>query len=89
MTTTIYKYPLDLVDRQVRSMPIGAEVLTAQVQRNEICLWAIVPPGQPNEERIFEIIGTGNPVVVDIGVERRYIATVQQGEFVWHVFERL
>jgi hypothetical protein len=42
---------------------------------------------QTNEERVFEIFGTGNPITVGMGVSREFIGTVLVGEFVWHVFE--
>jgi hypothetical protein len=89
MMATIYKYPLDLVDGQVVSMPEGAEILTAQEQHNQLWIWALVNPDRPTSNRIFEIHSTGNPIAVDMGVERRYVATVQERQFVWHVFERL
>lgn len=86
---TIYKYPLQITDLQTLWLPAGAEVLTVQVQRDEVYLWAIVNLDlPPTDERVFETIGTGGPVVSGGDIRRRYIATVQQSPFVWHVFER-
>lgn len=89
MNKTIWKYGLELVDRQTVKMPQGGEVLTVQTQGAEPCLWALVNPEHEKEERIFEIHGTGNPIHADMGIEREYIGTFQQPPFVWHVFERV
>lgn len=88
MKRIIYKYPITLADLVDVSMPEGAYVLTAQIQGEQLCLWAIVNPDPevPKFIRQFEIIGTGNPFTE---APRRHIATVQQGRWVWHVFECL
>lgn len=82
---TIFKYQLKVTDEQTIRMPKDAMILTAQAQGQFfICLWAIVDPDAEQEERTFEIIGTGNHVSLR---PREYIATVQLGLFVWHIFE--
>lgn len=81
----VWKFPLEISDTQNVFMPPGAEILTAQMQADELCLWAVVTPGPMTERRTIEIVGTGNPMPE---AERRYIATVQMGAFVWHVFEQ-
>lgn len=43
---TIYKYPLDVTDRQVIAMPEDAEILTVQVQNGKPMLWAVVDPNK-------------------------------------------
>jgi len=86
---TIWKFPLELTDRQSVGMLAGAEILSVQIQGATVCLWAIVEPSGQREERVFEIIGTGQtvwPTEPDRQV-RKYIGTVQQGPWVWHVFE--
>lgn len=37
----VFKYKLDVSDYQEVSMPIEAEILSAQVQGKDICLWAL------------------------------------------------
>ncbi len=88
---TIWKFTLRETDIQSVKMPRGAEVLTAQFQGDILCLWAIVDPAKPTDERTFEIFGTGNPFPIGMGVDRKFIATVQEPNrpLVWHVFERL
>lgn len=64
-------------------IPAGARVLTAQIQAGAITLWVLVDPSRPTESRRFRISGTG----WDLPFPSEYIATVQDGPFVWHVFE--
>ena len=52
-------------------------------------LWAMCDTEKPGEDRVIEIIGTGNPVHMDMGVERTFIGTAVMNPFVWHVFERV
>jgi len=91
MTKQIFKYALEITDTQSVAIPEGAEILTVQTQREIPCLWALVNPKLPSTERQIETFGTGHPVHVGIGVERRYIGTyqIQNGNLVFHVFERL
>lgn len=82
----IYKYPLQLTDTQVIMMPRRAEILDVQVQKGQIQLWAMVDVEEPLTPRTFHIIGTGNKFTKK---GRRYISTIQDGAFVWHIFEVL
>lgn len=50
---TIWKYPLQVLDRQTLFMPPGAEILSLQTQFGNPCLWArvaIVPPRKRKED---------------------------------------
>lgn len=91
MTKTIWKFPLKITDAQTVAMPEGAEILSAQFQDETLCLWAMVDSSKPQTERVIEIFGTGNPVWVDMGVSRKFIATAKMPNMplVWHVFESL
>ena len=86
MKRVIWKYALRL-GTNVIEMPVKAELLTVQMQRDTICLWALVNPDIAMEQRLIEVVGTGNPIPEPYAV-RRYIGSVQLDEFVWHVFER-
>jgi hypothetical protein len=86
MEKRIFKYELRSDGINI-SMPKGAEILTVQSQNRTLCLWALVDPEADKEIRYFEVFRTGHPVGYDMGVTRNYIATVQDGSFVWHVFE--
>lgn len=82
----IFKYKLQLIDRQAIQIPEGGEILTVQYQKGNLCLWALVEEHNPIQGRLIRIFGTGNPIMNDPG---NYIATVQQdhGDYVWHIFE--
>ncbi len=81
---TIWKFPLPLTDNPMVEMPQDALVLDVQIQHGEICLWAVVDGKAPLENRSFFVVGTGHPMPAHAG---RYVRTVQQDRFVWHVFE--
>lgn len=83
MSQRIWKYDLPLSPRQiVVGMPAGAKILSAQNQDGAIQLWAMVDPLAGAQERRFQIVGTGGEAP-----RGSYLATVQQGSFVWHIFE--
>lgn len=86
---TIWKFSLAVMDKQAIQMPIGAEILAVQLQDTQPCLWAIVDTEAAREDRVIEIHGTGNRMYQDMGVQHKYIGTVQQPPLVWHVFERV
>lgn len=86
---TIWKFPLAVADVQRIRMPKKAEILTVQHQNSGAWLWAIVHTENDIEERVIEILGTGNPIHNDMGISRKYIGTFQAEPFVWHVFEVL
>ena len=79
----IYKYPL--AGRHVTKveMPKGANVVKFDSQAGTCCIWAIVDPESPMEERFFSIVGTGW-TIEDTDC---YIGTIQEGAFVWHCLE--
>jgi len=84
----IYKYELQIIDFSTILMPIGAAILSCQTQKGAVFIWAMVDPSASLEGRTFEIIGTGNPISKLLeGRRRMFVATVQEGGYVWHVFE--
>jgi hypothetical protein len=81
----IWKFNIGLGEQNIR-MPLGAKILTAQFQGEFLCVWAMCNPGQKEyETRCFRIVGTG--ANIDATIPLKYISTVQNGMFVWHVFE--
>jgi len=82
---TILKFVLDIGTTEIR-LPVGAQILCIQTQRDAVCLWAICTRNgdEEIERRQFTIHGTGHPLPDNCGA---YIATVQQEYFCWHVFE--
>jgi hypothetical protein len=84
MSQVIWKYPLNISDSQTIMMPRGAIIITAQLQHGTPTLWAIVDPEKEKEPRKILIFGTGHEHQEINGV---YINTVQQEQYVWHIFE--
>ena len=87
----IWKWALEVTDRQTVMIPTGAKLLDVQVQpgpmQNHCCqLWALCDQNAPVEPRHIAIYGTGNPMPDEPG---EYVATFQMrgGALVFHAFE--
>lgn len=80
----VYKYGLHMIGEQSVQMPSGAKILCVQKQETGICIWALVDTTRGNTVRHIEIVGTGHQLDSRV---REYIGTVQDGDFVWHVFD--
>lgn len=81
----IYKYQLALRERQFLKLPKLSHILTVQVQRDTIQLWAYVDTKtQEIEDYDIRIYGTGQamPDIKDL----YYLDTVQLHGYVWHIF---
>lgn len=84
----IWKFVLEIVDKQEVMMPAGAELLSVANQNSSLCLWALVNPLKEYQKRHIEVIGTGNRIPQqEPGVNRRFLGTAVIDPFVWHVFE--
>ena len=64
-------------------MPLGAKILTLQLQDETPCFWAEVDTDASTEQRLFRILGTGHPLPEGL----TYLGTFQLPPFVWHVYE--
>lgn len=70
-------------------MPLGAKILTFQVQGEYEpvpTLWAEVDPNADRAWTTFWLVGTGFDVPPGVV---RYVGTVQTGSFVWHLYEEI
>jgi len=91
MPSTVWKYDLAVTDVQEVMMPSGAALLHVGIQHpNEgrlrwIQLWAWVDREEPTCSRRIAVVGTGNPAPPMN--EARYVGSVQDGPFVWHIFD--
>lgn len=88
MKKQIWKFSFQqsrLAGREI-AMPEKAEILTVQMQNDEITLWAICDPEAKKVTRKFDIVGTGWAYNF---ADKKYIGTVQDGAYVWHLFEIL
>ena len=81
----IWKFPI-LMNRA--SLPRGAEVVAAGVQEDQFFLWALVDPEEPASLRGVYVYATGQSIPED-RLGDRYIQTIFEGSFVWHVFEEV
>ena len=81
---TIWKFELELEIFQTIKMPNHADVRHIGLQGGGICIWAEVRPENPMVDRNFYVVGTGHPIPAEA---RYYRGTIQQGAFVWHIYE--
>ncbi len=63
-------------------MPDSAKILKVAYQDNDLKMWVLVDVNIPKREYYVEIFGTG----WDVETDGKYIDTVFDGEFVWHIF---
>lgn len=84
MKGAIWKFPLEVTDDASVMMPIGAKILTVQVQNGTPCLWAHVNPKANQRLRRLRIHWTGHECIAD-----GYIGSFQfmHGSLVFHVFD--
>lgn len=78
---TIYKYTV--VGRNKIEMPIGATILSVNMQGKDYCMWALVDTERSTESRYFEVVGTG----WELDDNMSYIGTFFADDFVWHIME--
>jgi hypothetical protein len=83
---TIHKFPLQLREEQEITLRHGAQILDFQIQRGSLCCWALINTEKPEAKRTIIIVGTGHAVPK---YSMRFISTVQDGAYVWHIFEIL
>jgi hypothetical protein len=82
----IWKYQIEVTDRQSVEMPSGAMPLFVGVQGGDVCLWAEVDPEVGKQPRTILVFGTGHPMPDDPG---SYIGTfmLHGGALVFHVYD--
>lgn len=81
---TVYKYQITPGGITTISMPDGAKIVHVGVDWiGSVCMWAYVDTQQPSVDRKFIITGTGH----ELGDVERYVGTVIQRPFVWHIWE--
>lgn len=89
MAIKIFKYTLEIADRQEVQLPEGAKILAFQFQRGFPYIWAMVAEGAPVKTRALRIYGTGYQINID-DTPVQYVGTAQQGDWLaWHLFEEV
>lgn len=82
----VYKYVLS-PDGSSVDMPVGAEILTAREQDEQICVWAKVDADFTlTEKRKFLVAGTGHDLPEDPNWHYIGTAMLERGRLVMHVF---
>jgi hypothetical protein len=87
---TIFKYELDVIDRQVLTVPKGSTVLNVKEQHGKMVLYVLCDATVEGDARLeVRIHGTGHYIAEDIK-NYGYVDTVMLhgGAFAWHVFTR-
>lgn len=86
----IYKYHLEVTDRQPIVLPSGSEILSVLVQYGRIALYALVDTDeQATEKYLIRMYGTGHPVD-EIDCKFDFLGTVSlmDGQAIFHIFIR-
>ena len=87
----IFKYDVPATDHFELELPLDAEVLTFQSQKESFYIWAIIndEEGLNDEKRYFRLAGTGHDLTEDYPKIKKYIGTAQimDGGLVFHLFE--
>lgn len=79
---TIWKFPLGV--STVLDLPLGSVPRYVAMQDDTLTLWVDLDPRiEQTELRDFLVLGTGHKIPPGA----QYIATCQDGSFVWHVYE--
>lgn len=88
----IYKYFVPPEGSPVTYRGAFHRILTAQVQNNDIMVWAELLDGIDEDHPVVETelnfiaIGTGWQIPDDFLIYWNYIGTVQKDGFVWHIY---
>lgn len=94
-TRVVYKYVIDLVDRQTLLLPAGAQILSVDSEspmlgadlKPVLSLWALVDPSASWwQHRIIRIVGTGHEIT-DSTLQHLATVLIAEGRLVYHVFE--
>lgn len=82
---TIYKYHIEIRNFQILKVPQDRKILSVQVQKDEVCIWAEVDTQSPMSDLKVYVFGTGHPIQQK---DLNYIGSVQLlgGDLVFHVF---
>lgn len=81
---TIWKYVIEITDRQKLTVPGDAKIIHAGLDPSATpCVWVEVTPAASDAQIEIYIFGTGNPM--DARAIQHHGSFVM-GEYVWHVY---
>lgn len=81
----IWKYKIPGVGKFTLNIPVDYVILAVQLQDSYPQMWINVNPENPSQPVEFEVVGTGR----DVPANSHYRGTWQEGQFVWHLFQRI
>lgn len=87
----IFKYPLPRNPNEYGicavTMPADAKIISSAVVGGEVVIYAATsePTGKKIQKEIL-IVGTGKEILDDTMETWKFLGTVVQGVFVWHIF---
>ena len=83
----VYRYTIIISEKQIVTMPRGAQFLSVIEQADSIQLYALVDPDAP--EKPYEVFLRGTGIPIDDTYLRYcdFVGTVKMRDgFVWHIF---
>ena len=81
----VWKHEIPMHDLFDIDFTYGAKVLCFQMQGDIPMIWVLVNPDEQAREKLhFRLAGTGHEFSPVYG---KYIGTVQEHGFVWHLFQ--
>lgn len=85
----VYKYPVEICDVQTIHLPVGAQIISVQVQNGKPYIWACINPSVEIEPRLFRLYGTGHNIEGTNVL--KFVGTFQLlgGRLVYHLFEEV
>lgn len=87
----IWKYTLEITDRQTIELPAARYFLHAGQQGEgpygDLCLWFMIDPDAKKVTKTILIYGTGHPLRDEDEISYLASVVMGSGQLVWHVFE--
>ena len=80
---TIYKYPINLNEKQSILTYEGAKPLRIAIQESTICVWMEVSTEEKKVDKNIYCFGTGFELP---NLDLKYIGSVDDFPFVWHIY---
>ena len=83
----IYKYQLEITDRQDLYLPKNSRVLSAKEQDGILCVWVQLNEAELEDKYTFYIFGTGTSPDMSVKLSTAYVdSVIMANGLVWHVF---
>ena len=84
MKRTVYKYGISRSGITRVEMPGEAYIIKAAIQKDNIFIWALVDLEDTDKDyHDFVVLATGE----EVDYRLDHIDTIQEGPYMWHVFE--